>query len=74
MDEIMAVYPRHKVVVDEFVERGEVVGIGPFGDAGNMAIFRSEEAAQEFAARDPFILEGLVASHVIRPWLDTMLA
>ena len=34
-DEIMAVYPRHKVVVDAFVERGEVVGIGPFGDGGN---------------------------------------
>jgi len=73
MDEIMAVYPRHKVIVDEFVARGEVVGIGPFADRGNMAIFRSQEAAEEFVRRDPFILEGLVASYEIRPWLDEML-
>lgn len=73
-DEVMAVYPRHKVVVDAFVERGDVVGIGPFGDGGNMAIFRSREAAEAFAQQDPFILEGLVASFEIREWLDEMLA
>ena len=73
MDEIMAVYPRHKVVVDAFVERGDVVGIGPLGDGGNMAIFRSQEAAEAFAAQDPFILEGLITSYTIRPWLDQML-
>ena len=73
MDDIMAVYPRHKAVVDEFIERGDVVGIGPFADRGNMAIFRSLEAAEQFVARDPFILEGLVASFVIRPWGDELL-
>ncbi len=73
MDEIMAVYPRHKAVVDEFVERGEVVGIGPFGDGGNMAIFRTQSAAERFASRDPFILEGIVKSFVIRPWGDELL-
>lgn len=73
MDEIMAVYPRHKILVDAFVERGEVIGIGPFGDLGNMAIFRSLESAEAFAAQDPFILEGLVTHHTIRPWLDEML-
>ena len=73
MDDIMAVYPRHKVVVDEFVEQGEVLGIGPFGDGGNMAIFRSQEAAESFVTRDPFILEGLVKSFVIRPWGDGLL-
>jgi uncharacterized protein len=73
-DEIMAVYPRHKQMVDAFVERGDVVGIGPFDDGGNMAIFRSLDAAEEFTRQDPFILEGLVASFTIRPWLDEMLA
>jgi len=73
-DAIMAVYPRHKVVVDAFVDRGEVVGIGPFGDGGNMAIFRSLEAAEAFTTQDPFIIEGLVGSFTIRPWLDEMLA
>ena len=73
-DEVMAVYPRHKAVVDAFVERGDVIGIGPFGDGGNMAILRSQEAAEAFARQDPFILEGLVASFTIRPWLDEMLS
>jgi hypothetical protein len=73
MDEIMAVYPRHKEIVDQFIARGEVVGIGPFSDGGNMAILRSQEAAERFAAEDPFILEGLVKSYVIRPWGDALL-
>ena len=73
MEAIMAVYPRHKAVVDAFKGRGEIVGIGPFADGGNMAIFRSQEAAESFVTRDPFILEGLVASFEIRPWADSML-
>jgi uncharacterized protein len=73
MDTIMAVYPRHKAVVDAFVARGEVIGIGPFADRGNMAIFRTREAAEAFSKQDPFILEGLVKSVVIREWNDSML-
>jgi len=69
----MAVYPRHKVVVDKFKARGDVIGIGPFADRGNMAIFRSREAAEAFTSEDPFILEGLIKSFVIRDWNDTML-
>ncbi len=74
MEQIMAVYPRHKAVVERFVARGEVIGIGPFADRGNMAIFRSRAAAEAFVAEDPFILEGLVKSFAIRDWNDTMLA
>ena len=73
MEAIMAVYPRHKSIVDEFIENGEVIGIGPFHDGGNMAIFRSLDAAERFVARDPFILEGLVASYVIQRWGDELL-
>jgi len=73
MEQVMAVYPRHKAVVDAFIARGDAVGIGPFADRGNMAIFRSREAAEAFAREDPFILEGLVKSFVIRDWNDSML-
>jgi uncharacterized protein len=72
-DDIMAVYPRHKAVVEAFIDRGDVIGIGPFADRGNMAIFRSREAAEAFVKEDPFILEGLVKSYVIRDWNDDML-
>ncbi|MBV8125997.1 MAG: hypothetical protein JOY60_15160 [Burkholderiaceae bacterium] len=73
MEQIMAVYPRHKVFVDEFVARGDVIGIGPFDNLGNMAIFRTREAAGRFAAEDPFFLEGIVKSYSIREWSDSLL-
>ena len=75
MDAIMKVYPRHKALVDEFIARGEVIGIGPFTDGGrgNMAIFRTREAAERFAKEDPFLLEGLVKAYEVRDWGDEML-
>ena len=74
-DEIMAVYPRHRVFMQPFVDRGEIVGIGPFvdGDGGNMALFRSRESAEEFAKGDPFILEGLVRDFSIKAWGDALI-
>lgn len=75
-DEIMAVYPRHKEFLDRFIARGEVVGVGPFTDpeGGNMAIFRSRDAAVAFAKEDPFFLEGLVKEYRIKDWGDQMLS
>lgn len=73
MDTIMTVYPRHKIVIDKYITSGELIGVGPFADRGNMAIFKTRAAAEEFVKEDPFILEGLVRSFVIRDWNDTML-
>jgi uncharacterized protein len=75
-EEIMAVYPRHKAFLDEFLARGEVVGVGPFVDpeGGNMAIFRSRAAAEEFARSDPFLLEGVAKEYRVKEWADSMLA
>lgn len=73
MEVIMTVYPRHKLIVDKYIERGEVIGIGPFSDKGNMGIFRTRAAAEQFVKEDPFILEGLVKSFVIRDWDDNLL-
>jgi uncharacterized protein YciI len=74
--EIMAVYPRHKAFLDEFLARGEVVGVGPFTDAGggNMALFRTRSAAEAFVKGDPFLLEGLVKEYQIKDWGDQMLS
>src|SRR5262249_52298179 len=75
-DEIMAIYPRHKAFLEQFLTRGEVVGVGPFTDAGggNMALFRSRAAAEAFATLDPFLLEGVVREYQIKEWGDTMLS
>ena len=73
MERIMEVYPRHKQIVDKYVASGQVIGIGPFADRGNMAIFKTRDAAEQFVKEDPFILEGLVKSIVIKDWIDDML-
>lgn len=75
-DEVMAIFPRHKAFLDEFVARGEVVGVGPFTDpgGGNMALFRTREAAEAFAAGDPFLLEGVVKEYRVKDWGDQMLS
>jgi uncharacterized protein len=76
METIMSVYPRHKIIADKYIERGDVIGMGPFTDnvRGNMAIFKTREAAEQFVKEDPFILEGLIKSFVIRDWNDNLLA
>jgi len=73
MEAIMAVYPRHKELVDGLIARGVVIGIGPFTDRGNMGIFRTREAAEEFVRSDPFNLEGLVKHYTIREWDDALI-
>ncbi|HKF49178.1 MAG TPA: YciI family protein [Terracidiphilus sp.] len=75
-EDLMAVFPRHKEFLSKFVARGEIVGIGPFTDAGggNMALFRSREAAEMFAREDPFLLEGLVKEYQVKDWGDQMLS
>ena len=73
MEQVMAVYPRHKALADQFIASGEVMGMGPFADRGNMAIFRTREAAERFVREDPFALEGLVKSYTIREWNDALL-
>ena len=40
------------------------------GDA--MAIFTSREAAEEFVAGDPFVVDGVVASWAVRPWNEVL--
>ena len=75
-EEIMAVYPRHKAFLEQFAARGEVVGVGPFTDpgGGNMALFRTRAAAEQFAKGDPFLLEGVVKAYEIKDWGDQMLS
>jgi uncharacterized protein len=54
-------FPAHKQRLEEFHERGELLMVGTFGDPqtqGSMSVFRSREAAEEFAKGDPFVLNG----------------
>ncbi|MGN6695450.1 MAG: YciI family protein [Aquihabitans sp.] len=63
-------FPAHKARIDAFQARGILEAIGPFADPrdGAMGIFTSREAAEEFVADDPFVLEGVVSGHRILEW------
>jgi uncharacterized protein YciI len=52
----------------------ELLFTGPFaepvdGQPGAMNVFTTREAAEEFAASDPFVVEGVVESWTVRTWL-----
>jgi uncharacterized protein YciI len=50
--------------------------VGPFTDApagGAMAIFTTREAAEAFAAADPFVTQGVVSRWFIREWKEALL-
>jgi uncharacterized protein len=38
-----------------------------------LAVFRTREAAEEFAACDPFVVHGMVADWSIRAWNEVLL-
>ena len=50
-DAIMAVYPRHKAVVDTFIARGVVLGIGPFTDGATWPSSKRERKQRPFPGK-----------------------
>jgi uncharacterized protein YciI len=68
-------FPAHSDRVDEFHEQGTLLLTGIFADVqrdGAMAIFTTREAAEEFIAGDPFVLNGVVRSSEIREWNEVL--
>ena len=64
-------FPAHEERLDEFHKRGDLLMVGTFGDPqsqGSMSVFRSREAAEEFAEGDPFVLNGVVRGWEVRDW------
>ncbi|MQA29377.1 MAG: hypothetical protein GEU82_05990 [Luteitalea sp.] len=62
----------HLGLVAALHARGEVLLAGALGDPpdGALLIFRSPSAAaaEEFAKRDPYVVNGLVTGWRVRPW------
>lgn len=70
-----SLFPEHKAHYEQFVARGELLMIGIFTNAvedGAMAIFTTREAAEQFAAADPFVLNGVVAKWRISEWREAL--
>jgi uncharacterized protein YciI len=62
----------HLTLAKEAEKRGELVMAGALGSppTGALLVFRSSDGrvAEEFAARDPYVLQGLVRRWEVRPW------
>ena len=66
-------YAEHSAYADRFQAAGTLELIGTFADPqaqGSMAVFNPREAAEEFVAGDPFVLNEVVRRYEIREWLE----
>jgi uncharacterized protein len=65
--------PAHRAWCQEFARRGDLLMVGPFSDAtGALAVLTSRAAAEEFAAGDPFVRNGLARKWFIREWMEAL--
>jgi hypothetical protein len=65
----------HQARLRQFADRGVLLMAGPLDDPPSgaaLAVFTTREAAEEFAAEDPFVTGGVVASWRIRPWREVL--
>jgi len=65
----------HTAHYEAYAARGLLLGIGTFADPaadGAMCVLTTLEAAEEFAAGDPFVVHGLVASYRVLAWNDVL--
>lgn len=65
-------FPAHRARLDAFHAAGTLLLVGPYENPldGAMGIFTTKEAAEEFVAGDPFMLNGVVAKVTIRGWRE----
>jgi uncharacterized protein YciI len=67
--------PAHVARLHEFRDRGELLMVGVLDEPMNgdaMGVFTSREAAEEFIAGDPFVVNGVVATWTVRPWNEVL--
>ena len=67
-------FAAHRARWKEFVDRGTLLMIGPFANPmeGAMSIFTAREEAENFAAGDPFVLNGVVKNWIVREWNEAV--
>jgi hypothetical protein len=67
-------FPAHRARLDEFHARGTLLLAGPLGSPpeGALGVFITREAAEEFIAGDPFVLNGVVSKWRILEWREVL--
>ncbi len=67
--------PAHVARLHELHDRGVLLMVGVLDEPMNgdaMGVFTTREAAEEFIAGDPFVVNGVVASWTVRPWNEVL--
>jgi uncharacterized protein len=69
-------FAAHAARWKEYHANGTLLMVGPFlnPEDGAMAIFTTREAAESFAAGDPFVLNGVVKSWHVKEWREALVA
>jgi hypothetical protein len=70
-DAVAAIRPKHRVYLQELVDRGQLATAGPFTDgSGGLFIYEADDidAAHRLADADPYTLGGAIKSRTITPW------
>ena len=75
MNKIMAVFPRHKKLLDAYHASGALLAVGTWANPmeGSMGVFADRASAERFVKEDPFIQEGLVGKVTIRDWNEMLM-
>lgn len=65
--------PVHRMYLQGFADRGELLVAGPLGEpgpAGGLLVFRVESAdrVREIVASDPFQIRGVIADYSVQEW------
>ncbi|WP_266180399.1 YciI family protein [Dyella humicola] len=74
LSKVQANLPGHQSRLREFHTGGSLLMAGPYGapPLGAVGIFTSREAADEFIAGDPFVLNGVVGKYSIHEWFEVL--
>lgn len=67
-------FPEHQARWARYRDAGTLLMIGPYADrSGALAVFTSREAAEEFVAGDPFVINGLIERSEITEWAEAVI-
>ena len=74
MARVQANFAGHQQRLQEFHAKGTLLLAGPYGmpPAGALGVFSTREAAEDFVAGDPFVINGVVSKHSIYEWNEVL--
>ena len=75
LEKAMELFEAHRARWGEYAATGTLIAIGPYSDPslGALAVFTTREAAEGFAAGDPFVEQGVISRWEVLEWNEVLL-